>query len=646
MTNPTPPSHVSGVHGPVHAGSGNLYYTVMAEAAARNRNARSTFIEELDWLWRHFVHPPGYGRASDILKAHKTLLLDGPPGSGRVATAKVLLRQLSSGSERFHALVWEEEDGRYSLEPGFIGYGDRVWLDLSQADDRAWCAFQEEFSSLRKIIDQHTALLVVIIPSRGSKGLWPEFVRFQSKIEQPQAHEVLRRYLRMEHLFGAATSPQSAFLNTYRPLRDIANFAHLVVNAYENAPDADFVAWFSVAEAAFTDHSTEAAEAVAKLRLAPQRALLLAVAMLHDTHVDYVYSAAEALLETVRYADERHTLERSDLLESLKTIGAELNANGHVRFKEIGYDTAVRHHFWHHMPELRDGIQQWIGKLIDRPDLPNKDRDLLVMRFAGQCLHPRYRQALVESVALWTKGPMTYRRQMAAHEALRRALSSEEHGAFFRRQIYDWAIDQQLNEALAQVIIVMCTKIISVNYPDQALVRLHQRARRESRTTNARTALLEMVSDDPWARRHMLVRLTRRSVGGLTYDKDPDLFLDLADAAAFTALGSRDQPLVTEAEVRAMLTDGWRRVFHERSEAVWKARLHQWLFEAFHDDRHRNALIDALVNAGKQQSKVLAYLYAEARSLPRPSEEEQERSSAFLEVVLQKICIAQGLQVR
>ncbi|MFG1966079.1 hypothetical protein [Nonomuraea sp. NPDC049028] len=650
MTDPVPP-HVSDPRGPVHTGSGDLnYYAVMAEAAARSRDLRFAFIEELDWLWRHFIHPPGHGKASDILETHRTVLLSGEAGSGRIATAKALLRGLSTGDERFHELTWEwdKELGRYRLEPAAVGDDDRVWLDLTQADERAWYAFQEELSSVRKMIAGHVALLVVVLPGKGGEGLWPEFTHFHAEIERPEAHEVLRRHLRLAGMPDAVTSPLPGFLRTNQPLRGVARFAALVVLAYQNKPRGNYAAWYKAAESAYTGsgYGVAVAARVAKLRLGPQRALLLATAMLQDAHVDHVYNAAMTLLSTVSYADECHSLERSDLVESLKGIGAELDDRGHIRFKELGYDAAVRAHFWHHMPGLRDGIQQWIGKMIDSTDLPDGDRYLLIRRFADQCLHPRYRHVLVNAVAEWTKGPMTYRRQMAAHKALERALNTEEHGAFFRKQIYSWATDDHLSEALSQVVIVMCTKVIALSHPDQAIVRLHHRARRESRTPNARTALLEMVSSDTWFRRQLLVRLTQPLDGSRKeYDKDADLFVDLADPTALTAPGNHDRPLAAEVEVRAMLTEGWRRVFREREEAAWQARMRQWLAVARGDDRHRDALIDVLIYGSEQRSAILGRLYTEARAVSRSAENGAERSAAFLDVVLRKISTSQGIQI-
>ncbi|MET9338204.1 hypothetical protein [Nonomuraea sp. NPDC003804] len=645
MTGPVPP-YISDNRGAMHMGGGDLnYMAFFADAADRSRKARLASIKELDWLRQRFVHPPGYGQAYDILRTHRTLLLDGAPGSGRSTAAKVLLRELSSGGERFHELSWDDENGKYRVEPDLIGDDDRVWLDLSRADERIWQALQDDLSSLRKRVDQHGALLVVVLPARGSETLWPQFGPLHSWIDRPSTLEVLRRHLRLEGVPGAATSPQPAFLSTDRPILEIARFAGFVRKAYENATGTGYPDWYKAAERASTGRGPEVATVVSKLRFGPQRALLLATAMLHRAHVDHVYSAATALLETVDYADDRHSLERSDLIESLRDIGAELDADRHVRFTDLGYDAAVRTHFWHNMPGLRDGIQRWVATMIDHPDLDAKERDELVIRFAEQCLHSMHLPALVDSVAHWTKGPKPYHRQLAADRALRSALSVEEHGRFFRRQIYDWATDSHIPEALAQVIIIICTEVIAVTHPDQAIVRLHHLARRESRTTDARSALLGMVDGDPWMRRQLLARLTKLPTVGKQWERDVDLFLGLADPAAFTAPGTRNRPLIAEAEVRKMLTEGWRRAFQERGEMDWKTGLRQWLQMAFQDDRYRDVLIGVLVAGGEQRGDVLARLYSEARALPRSITESREQYAAFIELILQKIFAVQGIQV-
>ncbi|MCW2875935.1 MAG: hypothetical protein JWQ95_35 [Sphaerisporangium sp.] len=638
----------------MHSGSGDLnnathyHYTMLAGVAARSPRAYA--VDDLARLGRHFVHPPGFGQARKVLATHRTVLLDGAPGSGRIAAAKVLLYELSSGTERFHELLWEEDERKPRLDPGHIGDDDRVWLDLSRVEERVWHDVQNELSSVRKAVIEHAAYLVVVLP--GDQNLRADFSQYRAEIARPPGAEVLRRYLRLADVPGAVASPMTPLLAGYldanRPIGEIAEFAGLVAKARASAAGkGDFPAWYKTAHEALTDRGRQVAERVAKLReQGPQRALLLATAMLHGAHADHVHRAAAALLSTVRYPDDEcPSLERADLVERFGGIEAELGADGHVLFTELEYDSAVRAHFWNHMPELRDDIQAWVEGAVDSADLRQEDRDDLVVRFAEQCLHARYRQALVSSVFRWAKGPTTNRRLLAADRALRHGLTAEEHGQFFRKQIYNWSRDRDLPDGLAQVIIVMCSEVIAVHHPDEAMVRLHHRARRERRTTSAREALVRLVDGDLRLRRQMLARLTRVPAGGREWEVDADLFLYFADPVALTEPGSRNHALVAESDVRNMLADGWRRAFTQLTDVAWRVRLRQWLFLAFGDERHREVLVDTLVEGSGERGKILGDVYTTARDLPRPTTDEQERHAVFLDLVLRKICAAQGVEI-
>ena len=94
MTNSVSP-HVSGTYGSVHAGSGDLYSYVISSADSKGMTPRKQAADDLRWLAQRFVHPAGFGRARDVLESRRTVFLEGPQGSGRIATAKMLLWELS-----------------------------------------------------------------------------------------------------------------------------------------------------------------------------------------------------------------------------------------------------------------------------------------------------------------------------------------------------------------------------------------------------------------------------------------------------------------------------------------------------------------------------------------------------------------------
>lgn len=647
-------TQISGVNGPVQASNAplnvNYYYQGAVLADVAIRSPRANPVDDLERIWQRFVYPPGFGRARDLLERYRIVLLDGAPGSGRVAAAKTLLYEVSSGGEQFRELLWEEKKDRRRLDPDHVGDNDRLWLDLSCVKEWVWCDAQDELPAVCNAVIDHGAYLVIVLPHNRIERLRQGF-GCHAEIGRPAALEVLRRHLHLVDIPGATTSPTTSLLTSYLnsdpPIRDIAAFAELTARARENTGDrGGFPAWYAAAYKVLTGRGQEVAERVAKLNEGPQRALLLSTAMLHDAHADHVYRAATMLLNMVKYPEEKlPLLERSDLFQRFSDIGVEIDSNRHVRFKELGYGSAVCAHFWNHMPELRDGIQAWVEKVIDFADLQQEDRDRLVTRFTEQCLNHGYQQELVSSVIHWTKEPANNRRLWAADLALRHGLTTEEHSRFFRQQIYSWSRERNLSEGLAQVITVMCVGVIADRHPDQAMVRLHHRARREGRSTIAREALVQLVNGDSRLRRQMLVRLIFLSPNGWGWEVDPGLFLEFADPLALIDRGSRNHPLVADTDVRGMLAEGWRRVFTQRAEEMWRARLRQWLFVALGDEHHRDVLLDTLVESSEGRGNTLGHLYTAAHNLPRHAMDEQERHAVFLDIVMRKICAAQGIQI-
>ena len=142
---------------------------------------------------------------------------------------------------------------------------------------------------------------------------------------------------------------------------------------------------------------------MATLSQGPQRALLLATAMLHGAHADSVHHAAASFLSTVEHPrDESPLLERATLGERLSEIKAELDVSGNVRFTTLGYASAVRAYFWTHLPELHDHIQDWVGRTAGFAELTDAEREGLVTRFTDQCLTDRYQSTWVSLVVQCT----------------------------------------------------------------------------------------------------------------------------------------------------------------------------------------------------------------------------------------------------
>jgi hypothetical protein len=626
--------HVSETQGNVHAGAGNQY--IFALEDSRGRNPRRQAADELQWLARCFVHPVRFSRAREVLESHRTVFLDASPGSGRIATAKVLLRELRPGSEMIHQLLVQERESGSPLNLSHIGDGDLVWLDLSGPTAWSWSEIQSELSDLRRTVQEHAAHLVLVLPH--DTDLQPEFGQYRVRIERPPVHEVLQRHLRMENIVPPPDSvAQLPFLKGHRPLREIPRYVELIRDAKEKASGAgDFAAWCADAQQALSGREREVAGLVAGLSLGPQRALLLATAMLHGAHADNIHRASGSLLATVEHpSDECPVLERAALDQRLEDIHAELDSSGRVRFTELDYDSAVRAYFWAHMPELRDGVRRWVGLTVDSADLSEVDRENLVTRFTEQCLSDRYQLAWVSLVLQCTEQPTTSHRMTAAVLVLQRGLRDEKSSRTFRRQIYEWS-RSQITDRLAEVIIVACRDEMMVSHPDEALVRLHHVARRE-RGTRAREVLVTLVSGDRRFLRQMLSRLTDRSPDAKKWSADVALFLEIADPAVLIDPGTRDHPLVSEGAVRRQLAEGWSLVFASLPPEVWGPRAQEWLMCAADNVRCRNELLDMLIAGGEQRADMLARLYAMTRG--------QAACAVISRLLLHKISAAQGVQL-
>lgn len=615
-------SRVSDTHGGVHTGPGDQYnYYGAPLTDSKGRSPRKQAEDDLQWLAQRFVHPAGLGRARDILESHRTVFLEARPGSGRIAAAKMLLWELRAGSGTIHELLIQEkkEEHRSALDTGHIGDGDRAWLDLSETSGWSWNEIQSEFSGLRYVVHERSAHLMVVLPDDHG-DLPPEFGQYRVRIDRPPLHDVLRHYLRMEDISAPSPLPDIEFLREDRPLRDIPAFVRLVVEARKKAAGhGDFTRWCGIAYQAWSGREKEAASAVARLTEGPQRALLLAAAMLHGAHADCVNSASVALLSTIGHpSDEVPMLEHAALDHRLTEIGAELDHLGNVRFRELGYDPAVRAYFWTHMPELRDPIRRWVVSTVDAADLTEADRENLVVRFAEQCLPVRYQSVWASFVKQCADEP-TNRRMRAAALVLQRGLRDERSSRTFRRQIYDWSCSN-LRSQLAEVIIAACRDEMFVSHPDEALVRLHHMARREKGTRAAFETVVALAGSDRRFLRQMLGRLVDRGPDARQWPTDIGLFLELASPAALTEPGLRNYPLIGESTVRRQLTDGWKLVFADCSHQDWSAAAWKWLRWAADDARNRHPLLDVLIEGSEQRIDVVARLYVMARRQEFPGD--------------------------
>lgn len=624
-------------NGPLNYGPGpqfNSYYQTLP-TDSRGRSPRRQAADDLRKLAQCFVYPRGFGEARKILHDNRTVFLYAPPGSGKTTAAKLLLRELATPAGMIHELLLQDNDPenhRSPLDVAHIGDRDHVWLDLTNSDGWPWSKIRSEFPSLREKIHEHEAYLVVVLPDPAAR-FDPEIIRYCAAIERPPIHQVIKRHLRV------AGFPPTEPIHKLdeRPLRDVAEYVRLIIEAKDQAREKRFSAWCETAFKALSGRETEVGESIAALTNGSQRALLIAVAMLHGAHSDVIEQATISLLNNAKQpSDQCPILERAALDHRLSEIKAQRDQYGNVRFLELGYDAAVRAYFWTHMSSLREPTKQWVDNFLSHTSLEQSDRDNLIWNFTGQCLNERYRPILVKLVAQYTEGSDTNHRTKAAALILRRGLRAEQCGRAFRKQIYDWSRDDGLPDARAAVIIDACRNEISATHADEAIVRLHHVARRKP-DSEARQELLQLVSTDRRFQRQILSRITERDPSLRKWKTDLRIFLDIANPQSLTDPGERNRPLIAEEGARRQLRAGWRLVFASPDHVTWEPRAQDWLERAAEDEEHRHALLDILVHGGAQSASVLSRLYAMTRLA--------EFRDAIIDLVLEKITVAQGVEL-
>ncbi|MGX1971163.1 hypothetical protein [Streptomyces kronopolitis] len=637
--------------GSVHAGHGDIHYhsyTTGGFAQQKaGRSPRRIADDQLRRLRQRFVAPKGMGEARRLLAEHSTVFLDGPQGSGRTAAARVLLYELPQGDGIFRELLPGDHEEVALTDAGLVGAGDRLLLDLAEADLAGWRTIRRDLSALRKAVQEQHAHLVVVMPKDGP--LESDLQLYRAEISQPPAQEVFRRHLRLHHIpheeYLQSAPAFAEFLDAQRSMEEIADFADRVRRARTaHRPPDDFAGWCEQARDARKTWRQDVARLVADRREASQRALLFTTAMLHGAHADVIHHAAALLLRTLKAPrDTVHLLECKDLAERLTEISASAGPDGHVRFDKLGFDAAVRVHFWDHMPDLRARLSSWADRtaeLVDRHLTADLRRDL-VRRLADQYLRTGKWRELAALADEWSTNPANPIRPAAAIHALSCGLESKQYGGNFRELILTWCRDKQLAGDLAGVLLRVCTEVIAPTHPDQAMVRLHHLARRERGATPALDALCDLVATSSRLRRRMLDRLTRHSSAPTP---DARLFLRICDPVPLTDPGSSPRALMDENYVQGCVTTGWRKVFFQLPQAHWHPYAKRWLHTASDAGNRRDLLLDLLVDATDRNGVHLAALYSVARAAEPTTSGGSACGVATTDRLLQKISAAQGLR--
>ncbi|MCW2930955.1 MAG: hypothetical protein JWM19_1917 [Actinomycetia bacterium] len=625
--------------GPAMLGDGNTQHNLSVIAAGlKQRQQLHQPIDHLRRLAKRFLPPPGFAEAQAAIGELRTMVLLGPPGAGRTAAAQMLVFNSWSGTGELHELDPQEPDegSLFHIDPDLIGRDDGMWVDLSGAGQQLWSQIQKELPVLHSRVQERNAHLVVIQPH--GLDLRADFRHHLRPIGSPRQEEVFGHLLEVEGLANGADLPAPDFLKNAPPMRDIRQFVDDILDAKgqqaSNANKGDLQRWIAAAERPTSPRETPVSDALTKLTLASQRALLLSVAMLHGAHADVIDGAASALMASLPGVPDA-ALNRSPLGERLREVGAETDTARHVRFTSSGYEAAVRLFFWRHFPELHGILETWVRATLASDDLSGDDRAEMAGGFAAQCLDARYQRYWTELVKHLTGQQSDPARELAAAAILQVGLADEANSRAFRRQIYAWSREGDTSGSLATVLVVACQQMTRT-HPGEALVRLHHLARRHPKRTDIWDALVDVVYGNGPLLRLLLSRLTERPFER-TRTVDARIFLHVADPVRLTARQPASQPPIAQSDVTCHLAAGWTLAFTRLQGTEWASRASDWLRCATEDDTNRHALLNALIGGGRPATAVLPQLYGLAHRAPF--------GDVIADLVLNQISAAQGVEL-
>ncbi|MBO8187751.1 hypothetical protein [Streptomyces spirodelae] len=614
----TADTSIDSSHGPVNSGSGHQYilYPEIRESAANDssgRNPRQAGVEELRALRRRFVHPPGCDLARRLLEDNRAVLLRAHPGHGAVTAAKVLLCELPQGAQRFRELVDQavEEDAGRAVDAGQVEEGAALLLDLSEVPERRYAAFMAELPGLLKIVRARGAWLAVVLPQEWRAGFDHLLQRLVSSLGRPDALHVLRAHLRGR---GICPSPSELAGKELELLLANATMTGVAELAEEIASGQAATGEAATGEAGFEARLSAALEArrpgmddvekhLAALQSGTQRALLLTTALLHGARTDTIHEAAIRLVRTAEHPEvDTPPLQHRTLSARLSDIKATADAASRVRFDAPAYDDRVRTYFWDNYPQLRASLGRWVSQAPGFPALAASDRLELVTRFARECLRTGPPEGLTDLAERWTRPSASKEELSMAARALGEGVGHPRYGSVFRHRLYVWAQDAALPAPRANVLIGVCSEVLSRRFPDQAMVRLrhlsrhHQPGVRET----AREALSRITDSDHRLYRSLLSRL--RPGADQRGRRDLAVFLRVADPSR----------LVDDSDVRGLLADHWTTALATVPSTDWEEPLRRWLDRAHARPGTGRTALSTLAEACARHRAAFGAVYAVA----------------------------------
>ncbi|WP_327672197.1 MULTISPECIES: hypothetical protein [unclassified Streptomyces] len=380
---------------------------------------------ELDEYVELFVHPEGYYTALDDLCEQRLLVLTGPPGSGRTATAVNLLSEATALSGTpdgsCHRLLDPSTLTEPGWEPPVKNCGYLVEVDEGPAGAREFRARQ--LAAVAAGLRAAGCLLVLTgghdltLATTGEAGT-EAFARHE--IAAPDPLGILER-----RVLGHAPDPEEqtelhallTVTNAVTSLREQPAARHAVRLASVITADGDL----AKAVAALRDPSDQVRSWFRQHRTPEAIAFALAAAVLEESSYLTVAEAAvrlhtalappEPAPPDLRFGDRLGHEQQWIRLDAAEPAPLATSGPPRVRFRNALLGQAVLVHAWSTLDGRREAVLEWLRRLLGHRDLEVRARASVA---AGVLAWADHHYAVHRFLTSWAGSTSWPQRQAAA----------------------------------------------------------------------------------------------------------------------------------------------------------------------------------------------------------------------------------------
>ncbi|WIM95553.1 hypothetical protein ACTOB_007670 [Actinoplanes oblitus] len=614
------------VHGDQYtAESMTINHSVVTQQVTSIMRRRHTSAPTLAEQVRHYVPPPGLDECVSRLATGRSLVLlcpGGVPRSGQRAAAAYLIHRL----DRFRAaaehlsfqepLLDRDDEAADALRDAKdVG----LYLNVADLDDGPDAVDRlRQFGVLEDGLPETGAYAVLAVSDRLAEEAEKYFPGRLHRLRRPSAEAVFRSWAAElpAPLLDALTSHpwiRENLRGKWPP--DAADLAKFAVRAYR-AGVREPAGLVRQVEGASTNWRDQARNDLQRYGSAPQRALLLAAAMVEGAEPATVVAARDLLLDVAgRTAELPNALERTDVVTELQALRETTFDTGTREFARSGYGTSVLHLAWRDYPGLRDVLLRWLGRLPSVLGADPAGIGELTSRIVALSAEERSDQIAWRVTREWaTDRRLGTTGSVAAILLLRDACLHPRIGADSRRRVYQHAYWTR-SPAAFRVVLAEAVGAFDRSHQTTAMTRLKHLARSPEDEVRAAVtrAATRLARDTGMSLDQLLSYLT----GWLSAAEARRC--EVAAAVATQVLAGPDGD--TRIRPAAGSLRFWRAALGTLSPATSAALIRGWLRSAGPRGPDRVIAIGMLLDAAGNDVRRLGQLLYAARSGPGADEE-------------------------